>query len=94
MLTQRQRSAKRRRLDKADAIACAERALNRCEVCGQYAKYPWGELHHARRKRTEADRRNRDWHVWLCRACHRRAHGLTPGPINTRCEEIIGYREK
>ena len=98
MKSQAARSAERRLLDKADAIACAERAGNCCEMCGYWCPYTAmsiyaGSNHHARKKRTEEDRRNRDWHIWLCAECHTLAHASDGQHIRERCEEIIQRRE-
>ena len=93
-MSQNQRRRQIRLDDLADSIACAERAHNRCEVCGNHCTYPYASLHHARRKRTMEDRRNRDWHVWLCFLCHEAAHGFRPQRINEACERIIADRDQ
>lgn len=80
MKTQKQRCAARARQDKADSMAAAARAGNRCENCHCLAPYVTGltygpSNHHDYRKNNypnlRHDQRN---HHWLCCACHRLAH--------------------
>lgn len=94
--SQQQRSRERKRRDREDSDACERRANNLCEICGIYCAYRGyigGSLHHARRKKDEATRRNRDWHFWLCDRCHSEAHSSNPQEINAACERIIEERE-
>jgi hypothetical protein len=93
-LTQRQRSAQRKRDDYLDSCACAEKAGYCCEICGKPCEYPFGSLHHARRKRTLEDRRNQDWHVWCCAYCHTLAHASDGFAMRSRIDDIIEQRER
>jgi hypothetical protein len=72
--SQAQRRRERELRDRDDAIACAERAGHCCEVCGYWAPYPRGQLHHSSRKASMAIRHNRDLHIWLCVKDHREEH--------------------
>lgn len=98
-LNQKQRSDLRKKLDIEDSIACAERANNCCEVCGLYRPYEpnsiySGSMHHGRKKRTEEDRRNRMWHIWLCNCHHTLAHASDGQIIRAACELVIEEREQ
>ena len=73
-LTQAQRKRLRDKADKADSIACAERANQRCELCGVYCESPYGENHHDIRRHITAHRHNPANHSWLCCKDHRWAH--------------------
>ena len=66
MKSQKQRSAKIKRLDKLCAKIVRGRAGGRCEVCrGQGI-----ESHHARGKGTNVLRYYTPGCVWVCRDCH------------------------
>lgn len=52
--------------------AVKERALGKCQICGQRGS----EVHH-RRYRPPGRARNSDF-LYLCRSCHRRIHGTWP----------------
>lgn len=72
--TQAQRKRQRDKLDKADAMACAARAGDRCELCGAHCPYPDGQMHHDLRRHVTAHRHNPANHTWLCVKGHRWAH--------------------
>ena len=65
MKTQKQRSAERKRKDKADFLACMEKNNGQCEVCGGVAT----QMHHGRTKRLDL-RHNPVHHVAVCYTCH------------------------
>lgn len=64
--TQRQRSAKIKRLDKRLSKIVSDKSGGRCELCGRAGTDP----HHARKKGTLALRYCFEGCLWLCRECH------------------------
>lgn len=78
--TKRQRTAETRKRDKADSIACAERAGDRCEACGEWSGYDAtsefrGSMHHDYRKSTHPHLRHVTAnHFWVCHHCHEWMH--------------------
>jgi len=93
-LTQKQRSAARKRLDREDSIKCSERANFRCEVCGAYSPYGdyGGSMHHFLRKATTGIRHDLRYHVWLCSLHHAECHGSYPQDINDTIAAVIAAR--
>jgi hypothetical protein len=96
--SQKQRAAERKRLDVEDAKACAKRAGNRCEACRVWAPYQPGSvfsgaIHHQHRKPTEAVRRARRYHVWICSVCHREVHSSHGQELNAKLEAICAGRK-
>jgi len=65
MKTQRQRSAARKRQDKADFEACMEREDWICQRCGSVAT----QVHHCRSKRIDL-RHEPKHHIAVCYPCH------------------------
>ena len=72
MKTQQQRSAERKKRDKADYLACMERDNWTCRRCGK-ASMATTQMHHAKRKHLHV-RHDAQWHYALCYSCHDDAH--------------------
>lgn len=88
--TQRQRSAETKLRDKADSMACRERANNRCEICGVWCQEN-GSMHHINRKATSEIRHDSRYHAWLCWYHHRDIHDK-PADYQERINAIIEER--
>jgi 5-methylcytosine-specific restriction endonuclease McrA len=69
MSTQAQRARQRKKRDKADHLACMERADHTCQRCGS----PATQTHHGKRKHAHV-RHDRRYHYALCYECHTWAH--------------------
>jgi len=92
---QHKRTADRKRQDKENSLAAAERAGNCCEACGLWAPPEHGGVgHHSHRKGAKALRNDMAFIVHLCWRCHHDAHGNNPQDINERCEAIIKRRKE
>jgi hypothetical protein len=92
--TQRQRKAERDRLDRADSIAAADRANDRCEVCGEWSGYDAnsefsGSMHHAHGKGSAILRHDRRYHIWCCNHCHSLAHASNDEGTRAKISAII-----